>query len=319
MKIIDNNPDRFFSFTMFLVDGGTPWEFRLDTACFAGGASEAGKNLASEFFDLFHKLVLNVGGALPLIVDKNLVEDDWRTQLKNAAEKPLDRISLENLAEALKNVPIYVTADDKLVTVPADVEAKFFWTLSPDQFQGNFISVPDLAQARLLIFVRSLRNLKSNLEIFHWDQGSVEARGAACRGIVGSAVKFVHELTHAARLRKSLLPNFHWTLSDSGWGLSLEEMKIVATPRRLSLWSEERIPVSCGRRSFVGAQSHGGESCRRISTFVSRSCGPSPRQHKFGFCEGRTPLRITLRRRGARNHGRSEEAAPDHADTRTEP
>eukprot|EP00291_Cryptomonas_curvata_P025035 CAMPEP_0172175650 /NCGR_PEP_ID=MMETSP1050-20130122/14351_1 /TAXON_ID=233186 /ORGANISM="Cryptomonas curvata, Strain CCAP979/52" /LENGTH=353 /DNA_ID=CAMNT_0012847787 /DNA_START=126 /DNA_END=1184 /DNA_ORIENTATION=- len=250
MKIIDNNPGRFSNVPMLLVDGGTPWELRLDTSCFADGIT--GKNQALEFVDLCCELISTIGGAMPLIVENTLVGDDWRTQLNDAAEKPLEKTSLENLAEALKNIPIYVTADDELVSVPADVEAKVFWTLSPDQFQGNFVAVPDLSQARLLVFVRSLGDLQSNLEIFHWNPASAKARGTASRGIVGSAVKFIHELTHAARFRKSSLPNFHWILSDSGWCLSLEDMTHVATPERLVGYrfgakKESQFPADEGR------------------------------------------------------------------------
>ena len=255
MKIIDNNPGRFFNVPMLLVDGGTPWELHLDTSCFADGDGVTGKDQASEFFGLCCELISTVGGAMSLIVESVeniLVGDDWRTQLNDAAEKPLEKISLENLAEALKNIPIYVTADDKLVSVPADVEATVFWTLSPDQFQGNFVTEPDLSQARLLLFVRSLKELQTNLEVFHLNQASAKARGTASRGIVGSAVKFIHELTHAARFRKSLLPNFHWILSDSGWCLSLEEMKHVATPERLvgyrfGVKKESQFPADAGR------------------------------------------------------------------------
>ena len=234
MKFFENNAGRFFNFPMSLVDSVPPWEFHLDSLYFVGGVRQAEKNLASEFLGLLHKLVLDVGGALPLIVDNNLDENDWKTQLNNATENPLGKASLENLAESLKNIPIYVTADDKLVSVPAEVGAKVFWTLSSEQFQGRFITEPNLSKARVLVFVRCLRDLKTNLNVFRADSLDCDTRGAACRGIIGSAVKVVLELTIAARLRKSLSPNLSWVLSEIGWGLSLEEMKTIATPEKLA-------------------------------------------------------------------------------------
>ena len=252
MKLIENNAGRFFNFPMSLVDSVPPWEFHLDSLYFVGGVRQTEKNLASEFLGLLHKLVLDVGGALPLIVDNNLDENDWKTQLNNATENPLGKASLENLAESLKNIPIYVTADDKLVSVPAEVGAKVFWTLSPEQFQGRFITEPNLSKARVLVFVRCLRDLKTNLNVFRADSLDCDTRGAACRGIIGSAVKVGHELTHAARLRKSLSPKLSWIISEIGWGLSLEEMKTIATPEKFAGYrfgakSESQFAADAGR------------------------------------------------------------------------
>ena len=168
----------------------------MDKACFAECARESSKNQAAEFFDLVRKLILNVGGAILLMIGNKLETNDWRKQLTESADIQLESKSLEVIAEALSNFLIYVTADYKLFNVPADVECKVFWTLSPDQFQGHFTTVPNLAQAGLLIFVRSLRELQSNLDSFHWNQASVKVRGTACRGIVGSAVRFVYAVTH---------------------------------------------------------------------------------------------------------------------------
>jgi hypothetical protein len=236
MKIINNNPERWFKSPMLLVDGGPPWDFHWDESCFAEG--EVGREQAAELCTLIRDIILNVGGAIPRIVNNDLDNDgEWRKQLIDAAEETLDVGSLKNLAEALANTPIYVTGYEKLVSVPADVDAKIFWTLSPEQFQRKFVTEadgPDLSQARLLVFVRSLQTVQSHFEVFHCNHNNDKVRGNACLGILGSAVKVLHECTHGARWRKCMLLDFNWIRLDSGWGLSLEEIKKkAATPEKL--------------------------------------------------------------------------------------
>ena len=250
MKIIENNPDRWYEFTMSFGDGGASWKWHLDTSCFPPDAT--GRERTSQFFNLTRNLIMSAGGAIPLIVNNSL-GDNWRQQLNDAAEIPLSSESLAELADSLRKVPIFITGDNNLFSVPTDVEAKIFWTLPPEQFQERFTTVPDLSQAILLVFVRSLKDIQAELAFTQCDQVEIKAKGKACRCVLGSSVKVVHEIVHAARWQKSLLPTFHWIRLDCGWGLSMEEMKkSAATPEKLVGYRfgskiESQFPADAGR------------------------------------------------------------------------
>ena len=124
-----------FNVLMLLVDGWT-LGIALDTSCFADCITA--DNQALEFVALCYEVISTLGGAMSLVVKNTLFGDDWQTQLNDAAEKPLGNISLESLAEALKNILICVTADDELISVPADVEAKVFLDFVPRSVPGEF-------------------------------------------------------------------------------------------------------------------------------------------------------------------------------------
>ena len=132
------------------------------------------------------------------------------------------------------------------------VEGKVFWTLSSDHFQSSFVKVPDLTRTRLLIFVRPFDKLCANLDLFH-SSDLPDLKGQAALGIMGSVVRFVHEIVHAGRWQKSLSDTFRWKLLDCGWCLSLEDMKKSATTPekfvgyRYGSKRESEFPADAGR------------------------------------------------------------------------
>ena len=55
---------------------------------------KTGRERTSQLFSLTRKLITRAGGTIPLIVNNSL-GDNWRQQLNDAAEKPLNSESLE--------------------------------------------------------------------------------------------------------------------------------------------------------------------------------------------------------------------------------
>ena len=154
MNMIDTDPGRWCKLPIALVDDGVQWDLHLDKQCVMldvfADVDEEGKHRASLFISIIRDLIVNSGGAIPLIVNNTLGEN-WKQELNQAAEHPLDKKSLENIAEVLKNVPIFLTGDANLVGATADVDAKLFWTLTSDQFQHRFVTVPDLTRAARVV------------------------------------------------------------------------------------------------------------------------------------------------------------------------
>ena len=183
----------------------------------------------------------------------NTLGENWKQELNQAAEHPLDKKSLENLAEALKNVPIFLTGDANLVGATADVDAKLFWTLTSDQFQPRFVTVPDLTRSRMLVYISSLNTIKSNLVVYLSKEIDPLVRGNACLGLLGCAAKAIHEIVHGAHWKVSLLESNRWILLNDDWGLPLDEMKNgAATLEKLFGYRygakvDSEFPVDAGR------------------------------------------------------------------------
>jgi hypothetical protein len=230
MIAIDSDLKRWRPISVELTPGAATWNIFVDSESIP---MCDGGDPAKEFMSIVSNIIKYSGGGIPRIVENNLSDEDWQSELNEAAEKSLDDSSLAKLADTLKDVPIYITGDRKLASPEPNVEGKIIWTLSSEQFLPH-CNAPDLSKARLLIFVENLKEVKVQ-SIVYRSLRDEDIRGSASQVILGLARVVVHETVHALRWRWVFLNKvFVWIRMNGDWNISMQQMKSdAATPEKL--------------------------------------------------------------------------------------
>ena len=178
-----------------------------------------------EFFQFVSKCLLELGGAIPGIVD-NTFGDTWRQQLEDGLRHRLTAEQLYALSHQLHGKSIYIFGDPRPGFIVPRAEANTSWTLSDAGFTATAAN-PDIDQAELLIYLSGLDTID-----FAVDHIQVS------RDVVGRGLMLVHELTHALHMLRRLLESrmqLQWTVDGDGdWCVEKSQfVSLLATPQKL--------------------------------------------------------------------------------------
>eukprot|EP00291_Cryptomonas_curvata_P015387 CAMPEP_0172152296 /NCGR_PEP_ID=MMETSP1050-20130122/755_1 /TAXON_ID=233186 /ORGANISM="Cryptomonas curvata, Strain CCAP979/52" /LENGTH=330 /DNA_ID=CAMNT_0012820595 /DNA_START=181 /DNA_END=1173 /DNA_ORIENTATION=+ len=177
------------------------------------------------FFQFVSNCLLELGGAIPSIVD-NTLGDTWRQQLEDGLQNRLTAEKLSELTHQLNGRSIYIFDDPRPGFIVPRAEANASWTLPDAGFTGAAAN-PEIDQAELLIYL-------SDLGIINDAVDHIRFSGH----VVGRSLKFIHELTHAMRMLRRLLESrmhLKWTMNGDGdWCVEKSQfMSLLATPPKL--------------------------------------------------------------------------------------
>ena len=174
-------------------------------------------------------LMLQLGGAIPLIVNNQLDRDDWQAVLEDAVHKPLTPTELSKATAVLagKRIRIFDSYFYKPPFITGQAEARCILSLEAGQF-GTGVIEPDMSKAELYIFVEGWHHMTKYFADI--DEFVLE--------ILGRLRALIHGLVHGARSLQSLLNSKHalsWTRNRfQHWCLGTDQYRqCIATPPRL--------------------------------------------------------------------------------------
>ena len=190
----------------------------------------------SKFFSFVSKFMMQLGGALPLIVKNEFSDDNWKAELEHGVQHPLDIDGLKNVLECLKGVPIYLIGRHRDAEhVDYSCEGNMTLTLDPSDFD-DFSDRPNLKGARMLIFVEGLEKVAGAVDICSRKSSEMVDVGHA-EIMLGRTRDFIHEMCHGLRL-VTAISKFHdslqWIRNDADdWCIALKHAveKIATRPK----------------------------------------------------------------------------------------
>ena len=210
----------------------------------------------SKFFLFVSKCMMELGGALPLIVKNEFSDDNGKAELESGVQHPLDEDGLRNLLECLKGVPIYLVGEHKDAEhVESTCEGNMTLTLDPSGFDDSS-DRPNLKVTRMIIFVDRLAKVAGAVDICS-QQSSQRSDIGHADTMLGRTRALIHEMSHGLRL-VTAISKFHdslqWIRNDAhDWCIRLEDaVTKIATPPKLSEIQSGRkdnskLPADAGR------------------------------------------------------------------------
>jgi hypothetical protein len=192
----------------------------------------------SKFFSFVSKFMMELGGALPLIVKNEFSDGRWKAEIERGVQHPLDEDSLRNLLGFMKGVPIYLVGDHQDGKhVEKTCEGNMTLTLDPSDFDDSSHR-PNLKGARLMIFVDGLEKVACAVDVCS-PESSQRADIGHAEIMLGRTRHFIHEICNGLRL-VTAIPKFHdtlqWIRNDANdWCITLEDaVTMIGTPPKSS-------------------------------------------------------------------------------------
>jgi hypothetical protein len=222
--------------SMLAVPGMEKLDIRVHRSYFEETDDDDAAKLI-EFFHFWSRFMMRLGGAIPLIVNGTLSDDDWKEELERGVHNPLDVDGLVKLTACVEGIPIYLFGQNEDVChVDLGCEGNMTLTLAPTDFD-NGGDRPNFQGTRMLIFVEDLQKVASAVEIC--SKARADMNLVLADFIIGRARGGCHELVHGMRIAASIArvkDSLGWIRNDRGdWCITLKDASDkLSTPPKLS-------------------------------------------------------------------------------------